>query len=234
MHTQKKEVFTKEDILKFIFETTAMLGIEKNDLHILLRWNDKLLNKSFWTSEPNSFYNLMRIPTLYFDINNVRSGGAEIIYNKHTDTMSLTCIVNELNNNKIFDNIPTHYNKTIILNDDKIEEVWSIDKLINRKKSRVITLTKIDSVLTQATSVLNELNEYQNYNLSILDKDLTFNFDVNSNFELIINKLKITYYMEKNINMFKDVTSNASIHDILNDTEENIKNYVKILEMCNI
>lgn len=40
--------------------------------------------------------------------------------------------------------------------------------------------------------------------------------------------------MEKNINMFKDVTSNASIHDILNDTEENIKNYVKILEMCNI
>jgi hypothetical protein len=234
MKIQKKEVFTKADILKFIFETTAMVGIQKNDLNILLRWNDKLLDKSFWTGEPNSFYNLMRIPTLYFDINNVRSGGAEIIYNKHTDTMSLTCIVNELKNNKIFDNIPTHYNKTIILNDDKIEDVWSIDILINRKKLRLITLKTIDSVITQATSVLSELNDYQNYNLSILDKDLTFNFDVNSNFELIINKLKITYYMEKNINMFKDVTSNSSMHDILNETEESIQNYVKILEMCNI
>lgn len=230
----KKEVFTKFDVLNALYKTTDSLNIDKKTVNVLLRWNDKFLNKDFWKSEPNSFYGLVYIPVLYLDIKNVRSGGIEITYNPYTDTMLLTCMVNDLDENNIFGTLPTDYKRTINLHNSQLEEVWETRISIDKKEARLITLKKIDTIITQATSVLTMLNDYRNCNISILDKDLTFNFDTDKSHYLLINKLKITYYMERHPNLFKEVTSNVPIQDILNENEQSIKDYIKLLEMSTI
>jgi len=231
MNIQKKEVFTKEDILYFATDCIEILNINKTDVKIDIRWDDKFLDKSFWMNYTSDFYSLKRLPIAFIDVLNTRVGSCEINYNNYTDVMSLKFGI-KLDQNRVFNSIVTRYSREINLNDTNIEEKWEIIMHTSAKENRLISLEKLNHKIVRATSVLVELNHFEGYETSILDSDKCFRFDVNIDQEYLINKLKLTYYMENNPIEFKEITGNTLMLDLLNEPAVNIKQYIQILDMC--
>lgn len=233
MYIQKEATFKKEAVLSFVTEIMAFLGINKNDINIDIRWDDKFLDKSFWINYSSDFYSLKRLPIAFIDVQNIRVGSCEINYNNYTDVMSLKFEI-KLDNNKVFNSIVTRYSRLINMNNTNIEEKWEIIIPKNEKESRLIALEKLNKKIVRATSIMVELNHFQGYETSSLDGNKSFRFDVNIDQEHLINKLKLTYYIENNPIAFKEITGHSSIHDILNDPADKIKKYVLILEMAHL
>lgn len=233
MSIQKKEIFTKEDIVFFVDNIMEFLEINENDINIDIRWDDKFLEKHFWINYSSDFYSLKRLPIAFIDIRNTRVGNCEINYNNHTDVMSLKFGI-KVDNNKVFNSIVSRYSRIINLHNTDMEEKWEIIFPTSAKENRLIALEKLNKKIVRATSVMVELNHFHGYETSILDNNKCFKFDVNIDKEHLINKLKLTYYMEKNHTEFKEITGNTLIHNILNEPAAKIKKYVQILEMAHI
>lgn len=235
MNKKEKDIFTKDDLIKLLYDSLYVVNETKTNLNIIMRASAEFLDKkSFIENVEKNNYCIQSSYPLFIDIKNKRSGGVYIDYNPYTDEMSATSLVHSFENHKIFSKLPASYERTIFLNNNNIKENWNIVIKINEKRKRIISLVIIDNIVKNAISTVIEFNENGLANHTLLTKDQTFIFNSLEDKNLLINKLKLTYYREIMPTNFDEVTQNRPLKKIFTDTNDVIERYVSTLEMLNI
>lgn len=231
MYNTPVKCFTKNDVYSFVLKVAKTLNISTDTIEFHPIWQDKFEDDNFWNNtEIDSFL------VLSLNIDIMRNAGVDLKYNRFTRQLELNFYIFNLKpeENKIFNELPTNYACSVYSDNNSLIENWELCYTNQKKDYRVITFKTKDKEVIQTSSVVRKLNNEGGYNVSLLDKNLTFIFDINESSDLLIDKLKATYYMEVYPNLFNEVTFNKSINEILSDTKDNLMTYIKTLEMCAI
>lgn len=234
MNKKEKDMFTKDDLIQLLYDSLDVVNETKTDLNIIMRASEQLIDKKSFIENVENHRCIQSSYPLFIDIRNKRSGGVSIDYNPYKDEMSARSLIHSFENHQIFSRLPASYERTIFFNNNRIKEEWGIEIKINENRRRVISLVIMDNVVKHATSTVIELDKNGVSNHTLLAKDQTFIFNTNEDKDLLINKLKLTYYLEITPNYFEEVTQNHPLQKIFNGTPDVIEHYLSLLEMLNI